>query len=107
MIIWKWNRSVFGNNGISWIPGLVIVNGKLPEKELRRVINNELVHQKQWLECFIVGFPFVYLWYWFRLRFIDRVGKLNAYLMNPMEIDSRTWDEDLNNRPAYWWMNVA
>lgn len=103
MIIWKWNRPVFGNNGISWLPGLVIVNGKLPEKELRRVINNELVHQRQWIECFIVGFPVVYIGFYI----ITMLRGKRGYYDHPMEIDSRTWDEDLENRPAYWWKNVA
>jgi len=102
-MVWKWGGPVFGNNGISWLPGLVVVNGKLPEPELTRVINNEMVHQRQWLECFVVGFPFVYIGlYIFTLLKGDE-----GYYDHPMEIDSRRWDEDLDNRPAYWWFNVV
>lgn len=92
----------FGNRGISWLPGLIVVDSRLDPAEKRRVIANETVHQYQWLECGIAGFPVVYLALW--LWTMARGGR--GYYDHPMEVDSRDWDEDLKNRPRYYWCSL-
>ena len=99
----KLKQKPFGHNGISWFFPLIIVWEDHPEVE--RVILNEKVHRKQWLECGIVGFPFIYGYFYVR-GICDGLSKWNAYYKNPMEIDSRNWDspESYDKRPSYAWL---
>lgn len=89
----------FGQRGISWLPGLIVVDKRLPDAEKQRVIRNEIVHQKQWVECGIVGFPVVYFVLWLLTLAQGKRG----YYDHPMEVDSRTWD-DGGDRPWYYWL---
>jgi hypothetical protein len=104
-MLFKLSFKPFGNNGIAWFFPLIFVWGGHPEVE--RVILNEKVHRKQWVECGIVGFPLIYLYFYLRGR-KRGLTHWNSYYLNPMEIDSRKWDDPntFRNRPAYdWWNN--
>lgn len=99
----KLKKKPFGYNGIAWFFPLIIVWEDHPGVE--RVILNEKVHRKQWIECGIIFFPLIYAYYYVRGR-LDGLSSKNAYYLNPMEIDSRMWDspDDYDSRPAYDWL---
>lgn len=94
---------VFGRfNGISWIPGVVFVDGTLPEPEKTRVIGNETVHQYHWLELLIVGYPPMYLAAFIRGKMQGKSNR-QAYIDNVFEKGSRKWELRLTERPLYDW----
>ena len=84
---------LLGNNGAGWLPNVSLIANDLTGDERKRVINNEAIHQIQQDE---VGYV---LWVFMYIDFLLEYG----YQNNPFEIDSRDWDEDLDNRPARYW----
>ena len=108
---WPLPKSI---NGAGGFPNRAVINSRLnlSGNELKRVISNELVHVLQQIECahkeqiedandWTWRGYFRFLWTYFKFH------RQYGYENNPMEIDSRHWDEDLENRPAGYWKTIA
>tara|TARA_Y100001970_G_scaffold271481_1_gene366905 strand:- start:37608 stop:37973 length:366 start_codon:yes stop_codon:yes gene_type:complete len=81
---------------------LVISSGPL-SKEIKR---HETIHWQQYLDCFIIGFPILYLLYWLKGLFIYRDARI-AYLLIPFEQEAYCKEhiEDyLVERKRYSWL---
>ena len=66
---------------------------------------HESIHFHQWVECFFLGFPILYGFYWLRGVIAKRSGR-EAYYANPFEEEAYMHQDDKNyleNRPFYHW----
>ena len=87
---WRWPLSIaskiFGFNviGITGIPFIIIVE----PNATKQTIHHEMVHQKQMWKLFIIGFYFMYIYYYVRNRFVRKMSHCRAYRYNPFEIEA-------------------
>ena len=69
--------------------------------------NHEAIHWEQYKETLIIGFAFLYLFYWLLGLIRYRDGEL-AYVMIPFEQEAYQHDEDLEyiqSRKRFVWWN--
>jgi len=89
-LYWRWPliiaSKIFGFNviGITGIPFVIIVEPNATKQTVR----HELVHQQQMWKLFIVGFYFMYAYYYVRNRFVRKMSHARAYRYNTFEIEA-------------------
>ena len=69
--------------------------------------NHEKIHLAQQRELWVVGFYFLYVWYWLKNRFKGMNGG-DAYYAIPFEKEAYTHQEDLSylkERQPHSWKN--
>lgn len=95
-------------NGAGGFPNRIVINSRITfePKELRRVINNEHIHIKQQMEFSDNPSEWTWKGYFKWLYTYVKLRFKYGYNRNPMEVDSRKWDTDLDNRPKFYWRIV-
>ena len=88
---------LLGNNGAGWLPNVTLIADDMPHRLEQRVIANEAIHQLQQDELGYFKWVLKYLSFHFEYGYKD----------NPFEVDSRTWDEDIEQRPPRAWENYV
>lgn len=69
-----------------------------------RLLNHEKIHLAQYRELCVVGFLFLYLWYYF--KGLVKSGHNIAYRMNPFEIEAyenEFYEDYLEKRTKFAW----
>lgn len=87
---WSWPLDIasklcgFKVIGLTGIPFVIVVEPKASKATIR----HEQVHQKQMWELFIVGFYFLYAYYYVRNRIVYKMSHTRAYRYNPLEVEA-------------------
>jgi len=83
---------IFGINGITLFPFILLKNKKL--KEDKRVINHENIHIQQQVELLVIPFFLIYILEWFIKKLMN--GRENAYWKISFEKEAHLNDTELD-----------
>ena len=87
---WRWPLDIASKLsggrviGLTGIPFVIVVEPKASKATIR----HEEVHQEQMRKLCIVGFHFLYAYYYVRNRFVRKMSHARAYRYNPLEIEA-------------------
>ena len=87
---WRWPLNIatklcgFDVIGLTGIPFIIIVEPNATKQTIR----HEMVHQQQMWKLFIIGFYFMYVYYYVRNRFVCKMSHAKAYRYNPFEVEA-------------------
>jgi len=90
ILYWRWPLNIasklFGGNviGLTGIRFVIVVEPKASKATIR----HEVVHQEQMQKLFIVGFHFLYAYYYVRNRYVRKMSHARAYRYNPFEVEA-------------------
>lgn len=71
-----------------------------------QTLNHEKIHLAQQRELWLVGFYFLYAYYWLRARLFLRMSSHEAYMEIPFEVEAYAQQHDmeyLKNRERFAW----
>lgn len=102
-------------NGITLYPFIFINPHAISEDQIKILINHEKIHIAQYRELWIIGFYFLYLYYWIRnlIMFFsirNLTPKNASYYMIPFEIEAYSFEENkdyLETRKPFSWKKYA
>ena len=73
-------------------------------------LNHEKIHLAQQRELLLVGFYFLYAFYWLKARLFLRMSNHEAYMAIPFEVEAYAQQHDmeyLKNRERFAWRCIA
>ncbi len=77
---------------ITIYPFIILNFDEIPKHDLVRIINHEKIHLAQFKELWIIGFYFLYVFYWLKnivaLRNTKDIPEDAAYFLIPFEIEA-------------------
>ena len=71
-------------------------------------INHEKIHIKQQAELLLIGFYFLYAFFWLKARLWHRLGNHEAYMAIPFEVEAYSHESDeeyLKTRKRWAWLD--
>jgi hypothetical protein len=92
-------QSKFITNWVLGVAGIVLYPFIfVDDKNNKKLVNHELIHIEQLIDCGILKFYLLYLWYWIKNGF--------SYRKNPFEIEAKKNENDfeyIKNRGRKSW----
>lgn len=90
--------------GISIFPFIIV-----EDKSMDKLIRHETIHYHQTVECFILGFYILYLYYYLRNRFRG-MSHFTSYTFIPFEVEAYSFEHFKSyktTRKKYKWVKFV